>query len=88
MIARRYGPNGPYYGFLNRIDGSFASFASWRIRFDSGSFIELTVITRPRLVSARGNGLTCRIASVPEAPTATDLLVDLETSVALPPWFW
>ena len=57
-------------------------------RFDSGSFIELTVITRPRLVSARGNGLTCRIASVPEAPTATDLLVDLETSVALPPWFW
>ena len=52
LIARRYGPNGPYYGFLNRIDGSFASFASWRIRFDSGSFIELTVITRPRLVSA------------------------------------
>ena len=45
----RYGPNGPYYGFLNRIDGSFASFASWRIRFDSGSFIELTVITSPRM---------------------------------------
>ena len=54
--CRMYMPNGPYYGFQSpeiglTTDklGFISTLESASRRFDSGSFIELTVITSPRM---------------------------------------